>query len=109
MKEVIIDAKDRSLGRLASEIAYVLQGKDSATYEPRNIGDSKVLVKNLKLLKLTGKIYYRHTGYMGHLKEKTLEEAWKKSPEWVLRHAVKGMLPKNSLASKRIKLLTIEQ
>ena len=99
---------------MASEIAYVLQGKDSATYEPRNIGDSKVLVKNLKLLKFTGKklfgkIYYRHTGYMGHLKEKTLEEAWKKSPEWVLRHAVKGMLPKNSLASKRIKLLTIEQ
>ncbi len=114
MKEVVIDAKNQSLGRVASQVASILQGKTSATYEPRKVGDSKVIVKNLKELKFTGnktlgKTYYKHTGYMGHLKEKTLEKAWEKSPEWVLKHAIKGMLPKNSLVNKRMRLLTIEK
>lgn len=114
MKEFILDAKNRSLGRVASEAALILQGKQSASYEPRKVGDSKVVIKNVKQLKFTGKkldgkIYYRHTGYIGHLKSKTLKEAFAKSPEWVLKHAVKGMLPKNLLLPKRLKLLTIEE
>ncbi len=114
MKEFILDAKNRSLGRVASEVALILQGKQAPSYEPRKVGDNKVVVKNVKQLrftgkKLDGKIYYRHTGYIGHLKSKTLKEAFTKSPEWVLKHAVKGMLPKNLLLSKRLKLLIIEK
>ena len=114
MSEFIIDAKDKSLGRVASQAAALLQGKNTAAYEPRKIGGSKVLIKNVKLMKFTGKkldnkVYYRHTGYMGHLKSKTLGEAFTKSPKWVLHHAIKGMLPKNSLSPKRMRLLTIEQ
>ncbi|MDD4931236.1 MAG: 50S ribosomal protein L13 [Candidatus Colwellbacteria bacterium] len=113
MKEIIIDAKDQKLGRLASKIALVLQGKDTAAYEPRLNGDNKVIVKNIKNLEITGKkaeqkIYYRHTGYMGHLREKTFTEAFTASPAWVLKHAVKGMLPKNRLQDKRLKQLIIE-
>ncbi len=114
MTEYIIDAKDMALGRLASKIALLLQGKDKPDYEGRKIGSNKVIIKNIKSLKVSGKkadqkTYYRHTGYMGHLKETKYKEAFAKSPEWVLKHAVLGMLPKNSLQSKRIKLLIIEK
>lgn len=114
MNEIIIDVKNKSLGRVSSEIARILQGKDKASYESREIGGNRVTVQNIKQLKFTGKkfdnkTYYRHTGYMGHLKSKTLREAFDKSPEWVLRRAVRGMLPKNSLAAKRLKLLVIEK
>lgn len=114
MSEIVMDVKNKSLGRAATEIALILQGKDKASYEQRKIGGGIVRVKNISGLKFTGrkleqKIYYRHTGFMGHLKSKTLKEAFTKSPEWVLRHAVKGMLPKNSLLSKRLKLLVISK
>lgn len=114
MKEIIIDVKNKSLGRAASEIAAIVQGKHKAIYEPRKIGGDKVIVKNINQLKFTGKkldnkIYYRHTGYIGHLKSKTLKEAFTKNPEWVLKHAIKGMLPKNLLLSKRIKLVVVEK
>jgi len=113
MTEIIIDAKDQKLGRLASKIALLLQNKTSAEYEPRLKGENKVIVKNIKGMEITGKkaeqkIYYRHTGYMGHLKEKTYEEAFAADPAWVLKHAVKGMLPKNRLQDKRLKQLIIE-
>jgi len=114
MSETVMDVKNKSLGRAATEIALILQGKDKASYEQRKIGGNIVRVKNISGLKFTGrkleqKTYYRHTGFMGHLKSKTLEEAFAKSPEWVLRHAVRGMLPKNSLLPKRLKLLVIDK
>jgi len=111
--EYTIDAKSKKLGRLASEIAIILQGKKNANYEPRLVGDDGVTVENVKDLafsanKLTNKIYYRHTGYIGHLKSKTLKEAFSKSPEKVLRHAVERMLPKNKLQKPRMKKLVIK-
>lgn len=112
--EYIIDAKNKKLGRLASEIAVILQGKKSVAYEPRLRGEDRVVVKNISGIIVTGgkeskKIYYRHTGYMGHLKEELFKDAFAKSPEKVLRRVVEHMLPKNSLKSKRIKMLTVEK
>lgn len=109
-----IDAKNKPLGRLASEIAVVLQGKKSPYYEPRLAGGVKVIVKNADKIifsknKLIQKKYFKHTGYVGHLKEYSLEELWQKSPEKVIRQAVKRMLPKNYLREKRMKRLIIEK
>ncbi len=105
-----IDAKGKTLGRLASEIAVILQGKRSPNYEPRLASGEKVYVENFKGVSVTtkkreGRVYYRHTGYMGHLKEKTLGEALTKNPKRVLRDSVLHMLPKNRLAIIRIKNL----
>jgi large subunit ribosomal protein L13 len=105
-----IDAKNKILGRVASEIAAILQGKKSPNYEPRLVGSDRVFVTNCQGIKVTGKkfkekIYYRHTGYVGHLKEKTFEQAFAKDPKWVLREAVRRMLPKNFLNQKRMKRL----
>lgn len=105
-----IDAKNKILGRLASEIAVILQGKKTPHYEPRLVGGAKVFVKNYKAVTISGgkqkeKIYYRHTGYVGHLKEKTFEQAFAKDPKWVVREAVRKMLPKNFLNAKRLKNL----
>lgn len=113
MKEIILDAKNQKLGRLASKIASLLQGKDSVGYEPRLEGENRVIVKNIKKVEVTGKkeeqkVYYRHTGYMGHLKEKTYKEAFEKDPSWVLKNAVRLMLPKNRLQNKRMKRLVVE-
>ncbi len=99
---------------MASEIATILQGKKSAKYEPRLAGSDRVYLENYKDVKLTGnkmreKIYYRHTGYVGHLKEKTFEQEFAKNPKWVVREAVRRMLPKNFLSQKRMKnLLFVE-
>ncbi|MBU6142023.1 50S ribosomal protein L13 [Patescibacteria group bacterium] len=108
-----IDAKNKTLGRLASEIAEILQGKKSAYYEPRLAGADSVMVTNVKDITVTGakmtqKKYYHHTGYMGHLKSKTLREVMEKDPSQALRHAVERMLPKNSLRSKRMLRLVIK-
>ena len=105
-----IDAKNKILGRLASEVVLILQGKRSPKYEPRVVSGDKVFLKNYKDIAVSGrkakeKIYYRHTGYVGHLKEKTFEEAMEKDPKWVIREAVRRMLPKNFLNAKRLKNL----
>ena len=105
-----IDAKNKILGRVASEIATILQGKKSPAYNPRMIGGDRAIVSNYKEIKVSGKkttdkIYYRHTGYVGHLKEKTFEQEFAKNPKWVFREAVKRMLPKNFLNQKRMKNL----
>ncbi len=110
----VIDAENQTLGRLASQIAVILQGKDKSDYEPRKIGGRKVVVKNIHLIKLTSrkasqKVYYRHSGRPGHLKKTRYSDIFSRRPEWVLRHAVLGMLPKNRLRAKRIKLLTFEK
>jgi large subunit ribosomal protein L13 len=109
-----IDAKDKRLGRVAAQIAILLQGKDSPAYNPRLPGKGRVIVKNAGKLavsqkKLESKIYYRHTGYMGHLREKTLKERFASSPEKVLFDTVYNMLPKNRLRTPRLKRLVIER
>lgn len=111
--EYVIDAKNKKLGRLSSEIALILQGKKSAFYNPRLAGGDKVVVNNvdkmdISVKKTNQKMYYRHTGYMGHLKESTLKEELAKSPARVLRHVVGKMLPNNGLKPKRLKRLTIQ-
>ncbi len=114
MANHVVDAKNKHLGRIASTVAYFLQGKDTAAYNPRNAGDNRVIVKNVHLLKVSGakedqKVYYRHTGYVGHLKRRKYQGVFSGSPEWVLRHAVAGMLPKNSLRAKRLMRLVFEK
>lgn len=109
----IIDAKNKHLGRLAAEIAHFLQGKHNVKYEKHIPGEGRVIVRNAREIKISGnkadqKIYYRHTGYMGHLKETKYKAAFEKNPAWVLKHAVAGMLPKNFLRDRRLKRLVIE-
>jgi large subunit ribosomal protein L13 len=113
-KTHLIDATNKSLGRLAVEIAILLRGKHKVDFVPyKNMGDV-VIVKNVDKVKLTGKKllqkkYYKHTGYTGHLKEISLEKLFEKSPELVLKKAVYGMLPKNKLRDKIIKRLKFEK
>ncbi len=108
-----IDAKNRILGRLATEIAVFLRGKHKKDFVPyKDMGDI-VMVKNIEKLKFTGKKmdqkkYYRHSGYLGSLKEITLKDLFKKNPPEVLKKAVYGMLPKNKLRPKQIKRLKFE-
>jgi len=112
-KTYIIDATDQPLGRLASRIALLLRGKNKSAWVPnKDMGDF-VVVKNIEKLKFTGKkfeqkIYYRHSGYPGGLKEQKLKELFEKNPAQVLRNAVLGMLPKNKLRKQQIKRLKIE-
>lgn len=112
-EEYSFDASEHVLGRLATEVATILQGKHKANYTPNKAGDDRVLVKNASKIKVTGnkekgKIYYKHTGYMGHLKDRRLEEMRDKNPTEILRRAVYNMLPKNRLRAKRMKRLRIE-
>ena len=108
-----IDATDKVLGRLATEIAVLLHGKSKPDFAPnKDIGDF-VEVKNIKKLKITGKkmeqkVYYRHSGYMGGLKETPLKKLFQEDPGEVLKKAVFGMLPKNKLRSEIIKRLKVE-
>ena len=105
-----IDAKNKVLGRLASDISLILQGKKSASYAPNRVSDDKVFVSNCKDIVVTGnkeigKIYYHHTGYVGHLKELTYQQKFAKDPRVILRQAVRKMLPKNFLNARRLKNL----
>lgn len=98
----LIDAKDRTLGRLATELAHRLRGKHKPEYTPHvDTGDYLVVV-NAEKIRVTGdkrsqKVYYRHSGRPGNLKETTLEVQLNRAPEAVIEAAVKGMLPKNRL------------
>jgi len=107
-----IDATNKILGRLASQIAVLLRGKHKPDFAPhKDIGDF-VVVKNVDKIKFSGKkmnqkIYYHHSGYLGGLKEISLEKLFKEKPDIVLKKAVFGMLPKNKLRAKQIKRLKI--
>jgi large subunit ribosomal protein L13 len=108
----VVDAEGKNLGRLASEIAVVLRGKNKPQYTPHvDTGDFVVVVNAQKIAvtgnKLRGKIYYRHSGYPGGLKSRTLGQMLERRPNEVLRKAVKGMLPKNRLAAKQLGKLKI--
>jgi large subunit ribosomal protein L13 len=109
---LIVDAKDQRLGRLATRIADNLRGKTKPVYTPHIDTGDFVVVINADRIAVTGrkmdnKIYYRHTGYPGGLKQRTLAEMMKKKPEEVIRLAVKGMLPKNRLGRAQLKKLKI--
>ncbi|RUM42075.1 MAG: 50S ribosomal protein L13 [Desulfurobacterium sp.] len=108
----VVDAAGKTLGRLASEIAKILMGKHKPTYTPHVDNGDFIVVVNAEKIHVTGKkldkkIYYKHTGYMGHLKETTLREMLQKKPEEVIRLAVRGMLPKNKLRDRRMKRLKV--
>ena len=112
-KQHTIDATGQKLGRIASEVAVILQGKKDAGYNPRLAGSDWVVIKNLKKIEVSGnkaaqKIYYHHTGYIGHLKKQTYSDMFIKHPERVVWKAVFNMLPKNRLRSDRMKRLKIE-
>ena len=98
----VVDATGYTLGRLASEVAKVLRGKNKPTYTPSMDTGDYVIVVNAEKVKVTGKkldqkVYYRHSEYVGSLKETTLREMLNKHPERVIESAVKGMLPKGPL------------
>ena len=111
-KWFVVDAENKVLGRLASEIARRLRGKHKPSFSAHmDVGDFIVVV-NADKVKLTGnklddKVYYRHSGYMGGIKERTAREVLEKKPTELLRMAVKGMLTKNSLGRKQLKKLKI--
>jgi large subunit ribosomal protein L13 len=112
MKEYKFNASNQILGRLATQIAVLLQAKNTAQYEQNKSGGVRVIVDNISKIKVTGKkynqkLYRHHTGYIGHLKTQTYKQVFEKNPSEVLRKAVMGMLPKNKLRSKRIKNLII--
>lgn len=103
----VIDADGQVLGRLCTQIAGLLQGKHRPIFVPHlNTGDFVVVVNAGKVRvtgnKLQQKIYYRHSGYHGGLKEQTLAELLDKSPTEAVRHAVKGMLPKNTIGRRML-------
>lgn len=111
-KWLIVDAQSHVLGRLASEVATRLRGKHKANFSTfQDVGDY-VIVVNAEKVRLTGKKmedkkYYRHSGYIGSIKERTAAEIMEKNPEELLYLAVKGMLPKNSLGRSQLKKLKI--
>ena len=101
-KWYVVDAEGMTLGRLASEVAKVLRGKNKPTFTPHVDTGDYVIVVNAEKIAVTGKkmdqkIYYSHSDYVGGLKSATLKEMLAKHPERVIEHAVKGMLPKGSL------------
>ena len=108
----VVDAKDKTLGRLASEIAFRLRGKHKPEYTPHmDVGDHNVVI-NAADVKTTGKkpqqkVYYRFTGYVGNMKSITLEKQLATHPERVIEHAVKGMLPKGPLGRQMARKLGV--
>ena len=108
----VFDASDQTLGRLAAQIARLLMGKHKPSYVPYLDTGDYVVVLNAAKVRITGKkakdkIYYRHSGYPGGLKQMTLEEMLKKHPTRVIEHAVKGMLPKSYLGKAMYRKLKV--
>jgi large subunit ribosomal protein L13 len=109
---LLVDATGKTLGRLASEIARRLRGKHKPEYTPHvDTGDYIVVVNAEKIHvtgnKMTDKIYYRHTGYIGNMKSISLEKLLQKAPERVIETAVKGMMPRNPLGRAMFKKLRV--
>jgi large subunit ribosomal protein L13 len=109
---ILIDASQAPLGRVATQIAKYLIGKYKPNYTPHIDGGDYVVVINAKDTVVTGhketdKIYYRHSGFPGGIKDATLAEVREKYPERIIENAVKGMLPKNKLAPERMKRLRV--
>ena len=112
-KWYVVDAEGATLGRLASEIAKVLRGKNKPEYTPHIDTGDYVIVVNAEKVKVTGKklqqkIYYNHSDYVGGMRETTLAELLAKKPEKVIELAVQGMLPKGPMGRDRIKKLHVD-
>lgn len=112
--EYKIDATNKVLGRLASEIAMILRGKNTPNFDPTKLAQVSVTVTNVARMRVTGnkmqkKLYRHHSGYHGGLKEETLEHVMQKDPSRALRTAVNGMLPKNRLRDQMLKNLIFEK
>ena len=108
----VVDATGRTLGRLATRVAHLLRGKHRRIYSPSVDTGDYVIVINAEKIHVTGrkldqKIYYRHSGYPGGLKEITLRNLLQKHPTRVIEHAVRGMLPKNRLGRRMFKKLKV--
>jgi len=108
----VVDATDRTLGRLASEIARRLRGKHKPEYTPHVDTGDYIVVVNAEKVRLTGnkpeqKVYYHHTGYVGHMKSASFQQMIDKHPERVLQIAVKGMMPKNALGRAMLRKLKV--
>jgi large subunit ribosomal protein L13 len=108
----VVDAADQTLGRLATRIATLLEGKHKPTYSPHLDTGDHVVVINAARIKVTGnklvqKKYYRHSGYPGGLKEESLQALLGRKPELVIERAVKGMLPQNRIGRAMIKKLKV--
>ncbi len=111
-KWYVVDATGMTLGRLASEIASILRGKNKPIFTPHMDTGDYVIVINAEKVAVTGKkldqkIYYKHSDYVGGMKETTLKEKLAKKPEEVIEHAVKGMLPKGPLGREMYKKLFV--
>ena len=111
-KWFVVDAEGCTLGRLASEVAKILRGKNKPQFTPHIDTGDYVIIVNAEKIKVTGKklsqkIYYHHSGYVGGMKETTLSEMLAKKPERVLELAVKGMLPKGPLGRKMYRKLFV--
>lgn len=111
-KWYVVDAEGKTLGRLASEVANVLRGKKKPIYTPHIDTGDYVIVVNAEKIKTTGKKldqkkYYHHSEYVGGMKEATLKEMMQKKPEFVITHAVKGMLPKGPLGRQMLTKLHV--
>ena len=108
----VIDAAERPLGRLATQIAGLLRGKHKPAYHPsQDLGDYVIVLNAAKVAvtgrKLEQKIYYRHSGHLGSLRQTTLREMLEKRPERVIEHAVRGMLPKTKLGRAQYRHLRV--
>ncbi len=111
-KWFVVDAEGQTLGRFASEVAKILRGKHKPVYTPHVDCGDYVIVLNCEKIKVTGnkatqKLYRHHTGWVGNLKEIKYSDMLKKHPDRIITHAVKGMLPKNSLGRQMIKKLKV--
>lgn len=111
-KWFVVDATDLTLGRLASEVASILRGKNKPIYTPFIDTGDNVIIINAEKIKVTGKkldqkLYRKHSAYVGGFKETTLKEMMDKKPEEVIRLAIKGMLPKNTLGRNMLKKLFV--
>jgi large subunit ribosomal protein L13 len=111
-KWYVVDATGHTLGRLTSEIASILRGKNKPEFTPHVDTGDYVIVVNAEKIKVTGKkldqkIYYHHSEYVGGMKETTLKDMLAKKPEYVIEHAVKGMLPKGPLGRQMAKKLHV--
>ena len=111
-KWLLLDASNKTLGRLSTKISSILMGKNKAQYTPHNDLGDYIVVINAEKVKVTGnkdiqKKYFRHSGYPGGLKSSTFSEVIEKNPEDIILKAVKGMLPKNKLSNSMISKLKV--
>lgn len=111
-KWYVVDAEGKTLGRMASEVAAILRGKNKPTFTPHVDCGDYVIVINAEKVQVTGKkrqekIYKRHTGYPGGLRELTFEQLMEKHPEEVVKHAIKGMMPTGKLGRQMYKKLKV--